>query len=158
MEAKRTSEPLYRGRLRALFGSLAFAAVALGLTMTLLSGPLVARLFGPAYREAGPILAVYIWCALFVFWGLAQGPWFIAEGLLKLSVFRTFAAAAMKILLNLLLIPRWSGLGAALASVIAYAYIAWWSNALNPRTRALFFDQTRSLFCPWTWWKPVRRA
>ena len=57
---------------------------------------------------------------------------------MRLTIERTFTAAALKIGLNLLLIPRFGAVGAAYASLCAYAYSGWLANALYARTRPLF--------------------
>lgn len=128
----------YEARVRQLFAVMTAAALAIALPMSLLSTTLVTQLFGEVYRPAAAILVVHVWSCLFVFWGVAQGPWVMAEDAMRLTIERTFTAAALKIGLNLLLIPRFGAVGAAYASLCAYAYSGWLANALYARTRPLF--------------------
>jgi PST family polysaccharide transporter len=101
--------------------------------------------FGAPYAAAGPVLSVHIWSALFVFWGVADSPWFIAEGLLRLSFYRTTAGAAANVLLNLVLIPRYQSMGAAIATVVSYGMATVVANAFNSKTRGIFILQMKSL-------------
>jgi PST family polysaccharide transporter len=85
---------------------------------------------------------------LFVFWGVAQGPWYITEGLVRLQLYRAASGAVANVLLNLVLIPRYQSMGAAIATVISYgvADVLW--NAFNPKTRVVFILQMKSLAFP----------
>jgi PST family polysaccharide transporter len=148
VQTRQSNMALYYRRLNKLFSMMSMLALAIAIPMTILSRPLVVFLFGPQFADAGGILAVHIWAALFVFWGVAQEPWNIAEGLQRLSLHRTIAGAIINVALNLLLIPRYAGMGAAIATVIAYGVTAWIANALDYRTRPIFFLQTRSILFP----------
>jgi PST family polysaccharide transporter len=127
---------------------MSLLALAIAVPMTVLSRPLVVLLFGARFEAAGAILAVHIWAALFVFWGVAQEPWNIAEGLQRLTLYRTMAGAILNVGLNLLLIPNYGGMGAAVATVIAYGVAAWLGNALDRRTRVVFLLQAKSILFP----------
>lgn len=145
MKAKHMGEDLYHGRLLKLFRLVASCALLIAVPMTFLSEWLVVLLFGSTYQAAGPILAVHIWAALFVFLGVAQGPWNLAEGLHKVSLSRAVMGAVINILLNLVLIPRMGAMGAALATVVSYAVPNYLFNLLNRRTRVVFMLQSRAI-------------
>ena len=49
---------------------------------------IILRLYSEAYADAAPVLAVHIWASVFVFLGVAQGPWNVEE-YLKLTLYRT---------------------------------------------------------------------
>jgi len=114
--------------------------------MTFFSRTFIGILYGPSYFAAAPILAVHIWAAVFVFLGVGQNSWTINEGLTKLALWRTIVGAGMNILLNLILIPRYGGLGAAYATVVSYAAAAVFMNASDRRTRGIFRRQIDALF------------
>jgi PST family polysaccharide transporter len=101
---------------------------------------------------AGIILSIHIWASIFVFMGLVQSPWNIAEGLTKLYLKRTIVGAIINVVLNLLLIPIYSGIGAAIATVISYGFSSFVLNAFDVRTRKLFFIQAKALtLTNWTY-------
>lgn len=144
--AKQESEQLYYTRLNRLFQLLAATAIAIAIPMTFLAGPLTRFLYGEQYNAAGPVLALHIWAALFVFLGMGQNCWTVNEGLTKLALSRTLAGAVVNVVLNLILIPRYSGLGAAIATVISYALSAVLLNAFDRRTVHIFRSQISAIF------------
>jgi PST family polysaccharide transporter len=128
-----------------LFSLMAAIAVLIALPVSLTSSYIIELVYGPQYRSAGPILAVHVWASLFVFWGMAQEPWNVSEGLLKLSLLRTILGAGVNVGLNLILIPRYAGIGAAFATLIAYSCATVLGNMLHRKTFIMFKLQVRSL-------------
>lgn len=143
--AKEKSESLYYQRIGQLLSLMTCISLAIALPMSFLSDKIIMVMFGSGYAEAGPILAVHIWTSLFVFMGLATSPWFIAEGLNNVSLGKTLFGAILNIILNLLLIPKYAGLGAAIATIISQAAAAFICNAFDSRTQKIFKIQVRSL-------------
>ncbi|MBD2305819.1 flippase [Chroococcidiopsis sp. FACHB-1243] len=145
IEAKGISESLYYQRIKQLLRLMVCLSIAIAIPMTFLSKTLVTGLFGQEYIAASSILTIHIWASLFVFMGVATSPWFITEGLTKLSLQRTLIGAIANVLLNFLLIPTYSGNGAAIATVVSYAFAAFITNLLNQKTRKMFFIQLKAL-------------
>jgi len=145
IEARKVSFPLYYYRLANLFRLMSAIALGIAVPMTLASGFVARTLYGSQYEGVAPILAIHIWAALFVFLGVAQGPWNINEGLTKLALARTLTGAASNIFLNILLIPRYGAIGAAIATAISYALAAVFLNALSKKTQSIFLLQLRSM-------------
>ena len=145
IQAQRTNPPLFWRRTSQLLRIMALLAYCIAIPLTFLAAPLVRLLYGSGYSPAAPILAVHVWAALFVFMGVAQGPWFLAQDLLKVALLRTVAGAVANVGLNLVLIPQYGGMGAAWATVASYAVSAFLMNGFDPRTRRLFALQARSL-------------
>lgn len=139
---------LFYGRLRTLFFVMTWSSLLIGSVVALSSPFLIRTLYSSAYSAAAPVLAVHIWASVFVFLGVAQGPWDVSKNLLKLSLYRTCGAAVLNVLMNFILIPRYSVMGAAISTVIAYAAAAVFANALSSRTRIIFFMQIKS-FLPY---------
>lgn len=137
-------ESFYQRRLQRLFHLMVLLALAVSVPMTFAATPLILILYGRDFAAAGPVLAVHIWASLFVFLGVAQGTWDLAENLTKLALFRTSVGALINVLLNLVLIPMYGPLGAAIATVVSYAVSAYLLNAINGRTRPVFMQMTRS--------------
>lgn len=146
IEAKKMSEGLYYHRLQKLFNLIAGLAFAIAIPITFLSRPLVLLLFGESYAAASPILAIHIWATLFYFLGIAQGPWNITEGLMNLSLQRTLITAMVNIILNLILIPLYAGIGAAISTVTSYVCGAFLANVMNDKSRRIFILQAESIF------------
>ncbi|MDH5514060.1 MAG: flippase, partial [Gammaproteobacteria bacterium] len=133
--AKSTSLDDYYLIQKRLFIGLAGIAYLVAIPMTIFSTPLITLLFGAEYSGAGPVLAIHIWAALFVFLGVATSPWVANEGLARYRLYCTAAGAALNIFLNYLLIPGYGALGCALATTLSYGFSAWLANALSSKTR-----------------------
>jgi PST family polysaccharide transporter len=148
VKVRETNPALYKQRLLRLFSLMSGMSLTLAVPIAFLSVPLIRLVYGAKYLDAGPVLAVHIWASLFVFLGSAQEAWNVAEGLLRLSLYRTLCGAVINVGLNLVLIPRYGSLGAAWATVVSYAFAAVFGNLLDRRTRPIFVLQMKSLFFP----------
>jgi PST family polysaccharide transporter len=146
VEAKKTGEAVYYQGLQRLFDLMAAISLAIAIPMTFFSEAIIQLLYHENFAGAGAILTIHIWTALFVFMGVAQSPWDVTEGLTQLALKRTVAGAVIKIVLNLVLIPLYAGLGAAISMVIAQAFSACLTNVVDKRTRRIFVLQIQSLF------------
>lgn len=137
---------VYYERIGKLFSVMSLIALVVGSAIALGSHWIIHILYTDAFSAAAPILAVHVWASVFVFLGLAQAPWDISQNLLKLGFYRTLAGAVGNVLLNLVLIPKFSAMGAAIATVISYAIAGVFANAFDVRTRLIFVMQLKSLF------------
>ncbi len=146
LNAKKSNEKVYQARLNKLFKFLVAMGLVISLTVFLLSGFIIQVLFGPEFRPAQASLQIHIWSVIFVFIGIAGTQWFITENLQKLLLQRTITGAVVNVILNLLLIPRFGINGAAISTLAAQFMASYASNAFSPRTRQLFFIQTKALF------------
>ncbi len=142
---------LFYARLRKLFSLMTLSACVIGSAVALASHLIVRLLYSTAYRAAAPVLAVHIWASVFVFLGVAQSPWDLSRNMLRLSLYRTVAGAVINVVMNLYLIPRYSAMGAAVATVVSYAISAVFANALFEKTRPIFWMQMKS-FLPYKFW------
>jgi O-antigen/teichoic acid export membrane protein len=145
VNSKKVSEDLYYARLQRLYTLMVWAAMAIALPMTLLSGWLLTILFGEAYRDAGPVLSVHIWAGVFVFLGVASSKWLITEGLQKYSAINALIGAVANVLLNLLLIPKYGICGAAISTVLSQSIASHFVNFLFQDTRKNFYRMSRAL-------------
>jgi PST family polysaccharide transporter len=130
-----------------LYGRLvgAFLVVSFLLAATLgLAAPwLVSFLFGPDYAYAADVLRVHIWSLPFVFLGVSQSSWNTVNNLQGLAMLRTLGGAAINTLLNFVLIPPFGALGAAYATIVAYAFAGCIGNLFSARTRPYLQLQLR---------------
>ncbi|MBD2363127.1 flippase [Anabaena minutissima FACHB-250] len=143
--AKEVSEELYYQRIKKLLRVLVLISIVVAVPISFLSERIITMLFGNSYATAGSILAIHIWASLFVFMGVGTSSWFIAEGLTHLSLRRTLIGAITNIFLNIFLIPAYAGVGAAIATVISYAFGSFLANAFYQKTRKIFMLQLISL-------------
>jgi len=108
-------------------------------------------LFGASYSKAGPMLVVLIWAGLFINLGVARSSFLTAMNWTRVYFLTVLLGCIVNVALNLVLIPRYGGMGAAAASLVAY----WFSShgscfVYRPmfRTGRML---TRALVCPKVW-------
>jgi O-antigen/teichoic acid export membrane protein len=145
LEAKKRSEKQYYLRMQKLYDLMVVISLVVMLPMVFLSIHIVTLLFGEAYRDAGIILSIHIWGTIFVSLGLASGAWFTAENRQVLILQRTASGAVFNVALNLLLIPNFGGIGAAIATVASQAVSTLLFDGLQIETRRIFFMKLKAM-------------
>lgn len=145
VNSKKMGIEIYQKRLQHYFDLNAVLSYLIILPVSVLSGWIILTLYGDAYSEAGPILLIHVWASLFVFIGVARGQFLVAEGMFKFSMLATVGGAVVNVALNLILIPKYSGLGAAIATLLSYFISAYLSSLFYSRTYGVFVFQTKSL-------------
>ena len=145
LNARKTGSDLYLGRLQDLYDLMTLLSVGLALAVSLVASPLISWVFGPDFAEAGPVLAVHIWAGVLVFGGFARQRWVLAENLQGKEVWLNVAGAGLNVLLNLVLIPAYGALGAALATVLSY-FVALYLMTYMIRDLRPFFHMYNASF------------
>ena len=144
LNARRDDADRYKKRIQHLYDLMVYMSVPVALVVTFTS-PLIYGLFKPEYAYAAPALSVHIWSGVFVFLGAASGQYLIAENFNKLTFIRTGFGAIINIVLNLILIPKMGMMGAAIATLVAYAGAAFFILVI-PKVNAQGMMMLRSLF------------
>jgi len=157
LEAKNRSDEQYYAYLQKLYDLMVWLSVSVALPMTFLATPIVKFLFGVDYVEAGTVLSIHIWAAVFVFLGVASGRWFLAENRQMLSLQRTVVGAIVNILLNFVLIPTYGVVGAAITLVVSQIVASWLFDGVNQITRKMFFMKLTAMN-PYHWVNCLRRG
>jgi O-antigen/teichoic acid export membrane protein len=124
VEARDMGDNFFYERLQKLYNLLAFLGYAVALPMTLASKWLVVHLFGPDYGKASLMVIVLVWSTLFINLGVARSSFLTSMNWTGVSLFQNIAGCAMNVALNLLLIPKYAGVGAAVASLVSYWFAA----------------------------------
>ena len=122
MQAKEHSEERFQARLRNVYNLMSALSISVATVVTLFADKLVWLLFGESYEAAGAVLIVHVWAAVAVSLGVASSQYLIVENLQKISMYRTTIGLMCNLGLNLLLIPKYSALGAAVATLISYSF------------------------------------
>jgi polysaccharide transporter, PST family len=146
---KKENQELFFLKYKKVCSIMALISIIIALIMTFLSKYLVSILYGNKFIQAGPILSVHIWAGVFVFIGVAGSMWIMLEGLQKFTLFATSLGAIINIILNLYLIPLYSGFGAAIATVISYAIAGYFVFFFYAKTRTIFSILSNSILFPW---------
>lgn len=122
-----------RPRFRRVYriGNLAMlaAGLAVGLALALLSPWLIPFAFGAAYADVAVLLGILSLCVPIRFLSTAVGSALLTENHMRYRVVAMLLATLVAVALNWLAIPRFGGVGAAWATVIAEAVLLlsmWW--------------------------------
>lgn len=145
IKTKNMNPDLYHARTQRLFDFLVILSIFIAAPMAFFSSDAVSFLFGERYGQASVVLAIHIWASIFVFLGVASTQWLIAEGLQVLAMRRTFLGLFVNIAFNFILIPMYGVIGAAIATVVSQATVAFLSDPFNRETRILFIMKLKAL-------------
>ena len=144
-ESKLRDQGLFESRFQRLTDFSAITALGFGAFMAF-TAPLTIRiLYGQQYAGAAAILAVHAWSGIFVCFGVILNHWCNLHRRNGLLFAATAVGASLNVALNYLLIPRYSGLGSAWATLLSYAAMASVFPALVPSLRPVVKAQLRSL-------------
>jgi PST family polysaccharide transporter len=148
----------YQRSLQGGLDLLCGLALVLAVLVQAFGMPLVHWLFGSRFDAAVPVLQIHIWAGLFVFMRALLSRWLLVEELLRFSLVTHLAGAVMNVVLNLVLIPSYGPVGAAVATVVSYACAGWLALFLSARTRPMGWMMARALLLPLRWGDLARYA
>ncbi len=146
IRAKQQSNELYLRRIQYLYTLLIWTALCIAIPLTFLSTGIVTRLFGLQYTEAGVVLAIHIWTAVFIFYGIGKGAYIQSENMQLFSLVCTSSGAVANVVLNMVLIRRYGVVGAAMATLFAQITSAILIPAFYPKDRISVKFFMRSLY------------
>jgi len=138
----------YAQRVQDLLDLLAAAGTLLAVAVTLTAWWFIPLLYGPEYQSAALMLMIHIWAGIFVFMRTVLNKWLVAEELYIFALVTHGSAAIVNVAINIALIPKFGGVGAAVATLVSYATAGFLSLLLHHRTRGLFFMMLKSLMWP----------
>ena len=145
IKARKNSETLYEERVQKLYDLMIWGSVAVALPTTLLADWVILTLYGSDFQEAADVLRIYIWAGVFVSLGVASSKWLVAENLQSYLFYITSLGTVLNISCNFWLIPIYGIKGAALATIISYSTVAYFSLGCFRKTRKTFWTATSSL-------------
>jgi len=117
---RETSEHAYREQLQKVYNFMSLVSLGLALPITFLANPIIGFLYGPNYATAGHMLAVHIWSSVFVFHVSIRTRSLTIEGKQRFIAVMSFFTMLFNITFNLVLIPRYGGVGASYASLASW--------------------------------------
>ncbi|NJO63760.1 MAG: flippase [Richelia sp. RM2_1_2] len=135
----------YRRRLQQVFDLLFTLAFIVAIAITIFAQPLISLAFGKEYLDSVAILNVHIWSGLFIFMRAAFSKWILIENAIIFSLITQGLGGLSNIILNLVLIPKLGGYGAAIATFLSYAIASYLSLSIYKPTRQVFWMMSKSL-------------
>lgn len=151
INAKKQNKSFYYKRLQKLYDLMVWLAVAIALPTTFLAPWVIQVLYGVAFFPAADVLSLHIWAGVFVFLGVANGRWIIAENLQYIATIRSSSGAIVNVVLNIVLIPSYGIKGAAIATLLSILVASHFSFLFINKARPVFMMQNRSIFKPILW-------
>jgi O-antigen/teichoic acid export membrane protein len=146
IELRQQSVQLFRQRLQKIFNLMVQLAVPMAALIAVTAPLLITSLFGNDYSAAIPVLQIHVWAGVFVFLNNAVWAWYIIENKQALANTRILLGLTLNVLLNLLLIPSYGATGAAAATLVSRAFVAYFGQLLSADTRHLFTMMSCSIF------------
>lgn len=132
-----------------LLFDLAFGGALLAtLTALAVAAPVIATLFGDAYRPSAEIFHLHAWSCLAIALNTARHRWLAVVGLQRHAPTVTIIGLLLNVAMNLVLIPRLGAYGAAIATVVSYFVSGYLTSLFLPPLRDIGRMQTRALW-PW---------
>jgi len=104
----------YALTLRYLF----YLAVPIAMVLTLIARPLVMLFYDIEYIDSARAVQVLVWATAIMFMTMVQGSTFVAANKQMVSMKIGAAAVVLNIIMNFFLIPKYSYVGASIATVI----------------------------------------
>lgn len=151
VEAKSKSDDLFYGRLQVFYNAMSLAAVGIAVPITFLGPWLVGVLYGKAYVGGGVMLAALIWANVFISLDMARSAFLMTMNWTRLYLTVVSLGALLNVGLNYFLIPLYGGMGAVIASLVSYWFVAHGSCFLFKPLRKTGIMLTRALVYPKIW-------
>lgn len=148
IKAKQENSSMYNDMLQKIYYLLFYLSVALALIVMLIGTPLINFAYGAQYAEGAIILKIHIWTAIFVFMRALLSKWLINENLLLFSLVSHGLGALSNIALNLLLIPLYGGIGAAIGTLLSFSVSTVLFTFFSKKTRVAGYMMVKTIFDP----------
>jgi O-antigen/teichoic acid export membrane protein len=145
---ERRSESDFRQAFQLMCDGLAWMALAIAIPITVLATPIIHLAYGDSYLPSARILVIHVWAGLFVFVEAMRSKWFVIRQVTRFQFMTTAIGAILNIGLNLYLIPKYQGLGAAMATLGSYGIAVVFSCFLYKDTREVGTILTKAIFAP----------
>ena len=107
-------------RMQALFDVLSLYSFVSIIFILLIADTLISFLFGENFIQAALIAKIHIFALIFVASGVARNKFLIANDHTIFIMIATIVGALSNVILNYFLIDRYSGIGAAISTVVSY--------------------------------------
>ena len=122
LDLKFKNQEQYEKKNRQLYAITFYVSCFVSILFTLLGDFVIRILYGTEYLPAADMLKVITWYTAFSYLGVARNAWIVSEGHQRYLKYMYICAAVLNVILNLIFIPLWGGVGAAAASLITQVF------------------------------------
>lgn len=118
LEGKKINENIFEQRLKILYSVLVYSGMFCGIGITIGAKLIIQLLYGVIYRDSATVLKVLIWNTVLSCIGGAKDIWILAEQKQKYLLSLNAIGVICNIILNVIMIPTFGIIGAAISTVI----------------------------------------
>lgn len=119
---RKKNKNTFKKKLQTGYDFLFLIAFSVSILISLMAHPVINLLYGSEFSESAYILQIHIWSGIFIFMRTLFSKWIIMENLFKYSLYTHAIGAIVNIVLNIFFIPYYGAIGAAIATLISYAF------------------------------------
>lgn len=119
LQNKQRDQNKFEESVEKLYSIVIYLSLAQCVVITVLARPIVGLTYGAEYSPAIPILRICSWYTAFSCLGVVRNIWVLAENKQQYLWIINLTGAIVNVVLNALLIPKFEGIGAAVASLIS---------------------------------------
>ena len=105
-----------------LFNFLGSLGVVVALLFTFSAGPIMKIIYGAPYEGGAGVLMITSWVIPFVFFNNLAWKYHVVDSTQRLGMYRVFVGLVLNVMLNLILIPMYGLLGAAIGTLTARVF------------------------------------
>lgn len=116
-EALKKSKEEFEKKMSTLYGIVVYSSLSFSLILTFFASFVVGILYGEAYSPSVNALRCAVWFTTFSYLGAVRNIWILAENKQKYLWIINLSGASFNVILNIIFIPYWGIVGAALTSV-----------------------------------------
>lgn len=119
MQSHNIDKLKYEKQNRILYCIIFYISFFVSIIFSLFGKQIIYILYGEEFILAANPLRIITWYTAFSYLGVARNTWIVCENKQKYLVYIYLCAAASNVILNIIFIPQFGAVGAAIASLIA---------------------------------------
>ncbi len=109
----------FETKIKSLYSIIIWFSLIQCILMTVFAPIIIKIIYGVEFSKATNVLRIVVWFTTFSYIGTIRNIWILSYGYQKFLNVINISGAVMNIILNLVLIPFYGAIGAAIASVIS---------------------------------------
>jgi O-antigen/teichoic acid export membrane protein len=145
ISAKQKSETLFLKRLQSLYNLFVAYSYVVIVIIYLVIDFLILEMYGIEYEASATIMKIIIFSNIFSLLGAASSRWYINCGYENKIFHRNLFGVLFNVIANILLIPIYGAIGAALTTIIAQFGANLLFDLFDKNTRVVFHQKKDSL-------------
>ncbi|GAB6069241.1 flippase [Thiomicrorhabdus hydrogeniphila] len=142
MLKKNHGETAYENEIVRIGRLIVWGAIILAFITSFISPYIINILYDKAFAQSAQVLTVAMWAIPFVYLGTISTKMLVTANRQDLVLWRSVTGLVVNLILNLILIPKYGALGAAISTVIAQAMSGLLFNLLG-KTKLIFKIQLK---------------